>query len=271
MWTSAVFVATALSLAPAQNDLKLELTNARATHGVLGPRRDPSKGMLPGDQLVICYDIEGMKTDEHGKVRYSVALDVIDKDGKVVFSQKPRVYETTVGLGGNSVPAFLKLDGGTEQPPGEYTLKVTVTDLATNQSKSMSNTGTLRAKDFGIVRMAMTYDPEGLFPAPHPCEGQSLCVHFAAVGFERAGPKGKEQPNFEVQMRILDKDGKPTTAKPFTGEVKGGVPGDVTIIPMQFLLELNRDGDFTVELKATDRISKKTTEASFPLTVLPAK
>jgi hypothetical protein len=40
-------------------------------------------------------------------------------------------------------------------------------------------------------------------------------------------------------------------------------------IPLQFRISLNRPGKFTVELKATDRVSGKTDTRSFPITVLP--
>ena len=40
---------------------------------------------------------------------------------------------------------------------------------------------------------------------------------------------------------------------------------------MQFWLPLNRAGKFTVKLKATDVIGKKTAELSFPITVYDSK
>lgn len=41
--------------------------------------------------------------------------------------------------------------------------------------------------------------------------------------------------------------------------------------PGQFVLPLNRAGKFTIELKATDLLSNKTSQVSFPLTVLESK
>ena len=40
---------------------------------------------------------------------------------------------------------------------------------------------------------------------------------------------------------------------------------------MQFLLDLNRPGKFTVELKATDKVSGDAATVSFPFTVLKTK
>jgi hypothetical protein len=40
---------------------------------------------------------------------------------------------------------------------------------------------------------------------------------------------------------------------------------------MQFALEINRTGKFTVELTATDHVTGQTAQVSFPVTVVPAK
>ena len=70
---------------------------------------------------------------------------------------------------------------------------------------------------------------------------------------------------------MLDQNGKPTVEKPPTGEVSKDVPDKLLALPMQFLLDLNREGSFTVELKATDKVSGKTATVSFPLTVQKSK
>jgi hypothetical protein len=92
-------------------------------------------------------------------------------------------------------------------------------------------------------------------------------VNFAAVGFDRKS----EQPNLEVTMRVLDDQGRPTVAKPFTGAVTKGIPKQVLAVPMQFALTLNRAGKFKVEVKATDKVSGKTATLTFPLTVSQVK
>jgi hypothetical protein len=52
-----------------------------------------------------------------------------------------------------------------------------------------------------------------------------------------------------------------------TLQVNKDVPDNLPMVPMQFMLSLNRPGKFTVELTATDQVAKKTTKLSFPLTV----
>jgi hypothetical protein len=94
--------------------------------------------------------------------------------------------------------------------------------------------------------------------------GEFLHVNFVAVGFDRDKAK---KPNLHVELSVLDEKGKPVLAKPATGTVTEA-PETVRAIPMQFPMALNRPGKFTVELKATDAVSKKTDTLRFPLTVL---
>ena len=81
-------MATALALLaalglPAAETGELRLTNVRPTYCVLGPVRAADK-VLPGDSYVLSFDIEGITTDDAGKARYSVGVDVSDADGKLL-------------------------------------------------------------------------------------------------------------------------------------------------------------------------------------------
>jgi hypothetical protein len=266
MWTTFVLTA-ALSAVPGQSG-QFALTNVRTTYGFLGAPRTDTK-VLPGDNIVLSFDIEGIKPDSSGKVLYRIAMEVADGKGVVHFKQSSRDRETTLALGGSRVPAFASLQIGLDQPAGDYTVKVTVTDRVTKSSQTLTNTYQVLPKAFGIVRLTTTNDPHGQFPAPFVGEGQSLWVNFAAVGFGR--DQGKGQPNLSVALNILDENGRPTMAKPFTGEVNQNIPANAMALPMQFLLELNRAGKYTVELTATDKVSGKTANLSFPLTVLKPK
>ena len=53
-----------------------------------------------------------------------------------------------------------------------------------------------------------------------------------------------------------------------TGIVNKDVPKDVQILPMQFGITLNRLGNFTMELEATDKISGKSAKTRLPLKVV---
>src|SRR5262249_10085464 len=155
-----------------------------------------------------------------------------------------------------TVPAYVLVDVGLDQPPGEYTAKVTVTDRANGRSQELKRQFEVLPKGFGLVRLSTTCDQEGQVSASLFQVGGSLWVNYAVVGFPRPRPKGA--PRVTVELRVLDDRGQPTLAKPFTGEVSKDVPEKALALPVQFLVSLNRPGKFTVEVKATDQVTKKT-------------
>ncbi|HEV3256377.1 MAG TPA: hypothetical protein VG013_05800, partial [Gemmataceae bacterium] len=260
MLTSIAFVA-ALALAPAETS-ELNLNHVRFTYGVMGSTR-PDTNFLPGDDAVLCFDVEGIQADDEGRVLYSVGMDVTDAKGKVQFSQKPRDLEANNCLGGNSFPAFARVNIGLDMPPGEYTLKVKVADRSTRASQVVTKTYTILPRAFGLVRLSTTSDAEGQAPLAAAGVGQTLWINFMAVEFGRK----KGRPSLHAVLRVLDADGRPTMRKPLAGKVNEEVPKNLRALPMQFLLDLNRPGKFTVEVKVTDEVTGNKASLSFPLKV----
>src|SRR5205823_4075466 len=104
MWNTLALTMALLSEVPGQGTLRV--TNERLTFGLLGPTR-PTNKILPGDVLVLVYDIENLKADEKtGKVFYSMALKATDTKGKTIFEQKATPMEELMGLGGTTLPGF---------------------------------------------------------------------------------------------------------------------------------------------------------------------
>jgi hypothetical protein len=266
MWTTIV-LAAALAAAPDEKD-KLTFSHVRDTYGLMGPTR-PAAKFLPGGELFFCFDVEGVTIDDDGKVHYSIAVEVADPKGKLLFKQEPRDLEAPAALGGDRIPAYAHLDIGLQSPPGEYAVKVTVVDLPTKRTQELKRTVEVLPKDFGLVRLKTTSDQEGQLPVAVPGAGEGLWIQFGAVGFGRGGD-GK-QPDLTFEMRILDENGKPTRAKPFTFQVNKDVPADAALVPAQFFLSLNRSGKFTVELTADDKVGGKKAQLTFPLHVADAK
>jgi hypothetical protein len=266
MWTTAVCLA-ALSLAPGQAG-RLALTNVRPTYGPLGAAR-PDHKVLPGDVYYLSFDIDGLQTDAAGKARYSIAIDVADSGGKNLFKQEPYTQEAANAFGGHSVPASIRLSPSVEQKSGDYTVKVTVTDLIGKGSQSHTQAVQVLPRGFGLVQLAVTGDPDGQMPVPFVgVPGQTMYVHVVAVGFGRDRAK---KPHVSVEMSIRDEQGKATMAKPFSGEVKENIAENSPLLPLPFTLPLGRPGKFTITVKATDQTSQKTAELSFPLTVVERK
>lgn len=168
-------------------------------------------------------------------------------------------------LGGNRIPASATVVIGLDMPAGEYSLRVTVTDLTAKSSKELVQKFTVLPLAFGVVRLTTSLDEKDQLPAPMiGVPGQLFYINFVTVGF---GRNAKKQPNMNLTMTVLDEKGKPTLGKPFLGEVDQTDP-KVPVVSMQFPLWLNRPGSFTIELKATDNVTKKTATLTFPLTVL---
>jgi hypothetical protein len=264
---TALTLFAALSL-PADEPGGLRLTNVRPTLCVQGPPRTADK-VLPGDSYILSFDIEGITIDDAGKVRYSVGVEVADADGKVLFKQAPKEEEVQATLGGDRLAASAQLNAGLDSRPGDYNLTVTVTDLASKKTATLKRSATLLPKDFGMVRVTTSSDPDGRYPISVPGSGDWLYLHFSVVGFGRNGTA--KQPDVSVSMRVLDEAGKPTTAKPVTVKVNKDVPEGAQGLPLRLLLSLNRSGKFTVELTATDNLGNKTATLSFPLAVAGPK
>jgi hypothetical protein len=266
MWTT-IALAMTLGVTPAEAG-ELRLTNIRPTNGMLGSERADSR-LLPGDIFFVTFDIDGLKLDDSGTMFYSMAMEVRDSKDKAVYKSEPQDLDAPAPLGGHSLPGFAHVDLGRDMAPGDYTLKVTVTDRATRATKFFEKKFEVLRPVFGLIQLKIAYDKDGQVPAPHiGVAGQSMWVNFNAVNFERGG--GDQNPNIKLEMFVLDERGKPTLSGPIGGSITE-LPREFSYAPTQFWLPLNRPGKFTVKLKATDNIGKKTAELSFPITVHDSK
>jgi hypothetical protein len=253
---------------PAQPAGTLRLTNVRNTYGELGGTRPDAK-LLPGDVLFVGFDIEGLSVSADGHVTYTMGLEVADANGKAIFKQDPATKTDFVPLGGTRLPARAFITAGLDQPPGKYTLAVTVTDLKSKQSQTLKQPFEVLPKDFGIVAVYTSVDERGQIPAPTTgIVGQSLFVQFGVVGFSRS--PDTRQPNVHVEMIPLDAEGRPTIEKPSNFQLDAGVDEKDPGFTLRFLLPLTRTGKFTVRLKAVDNLSKKTVSFDLPIAVVPS-
>jgi hypothetical protein len=258
------FALLGVAAAPAQ-DGQPALSNIRATYGVQGPER-PDRRVLPGDNFILSFEIDGAEVAADGKVHYTIAMEVTDQLGDVRFKQVPRPNAMTRPPGRRSLPAMANLHVGLDEPPGEYTLRVSVTDRTARTTREIAENYEVLPKAFGLVQVVTIGDPDAEGPSFFQA-GKAGLINFLAVGFGR----NESQSNFRVVMNVTDADGRPALAKPVEGEVKEKLSSKTMHIPMQFQLELKRAGQFTVELKAQDRVTGQNSLISFPLTVAAAK
>jgi len=265
MW--AAMALTALTCAPSQNGT-LKLTNERITYGVLGQKRDNSK-FLPGDVLVVAFDIEGLKVKDDGKVLYAMGMELTKVGGKApLFKTEPQPLEAVNTLGGTTLPAFALTVIGTDTEKGTYQLKVTVKDRNANKTETLVKSFQVEDKDtLGFVKTRLTSTNGEPAPAV-AVPGQRLMLNTSLVGFKT----GKDRlPHITFEMQVYDSKGKVTVEKPFKGDIKTEIkdtPGMMNFLPIP--LELNRPGKYKVVMKAVCNLSKGKTavEQTLDLEVL---
>ena len=275
---TALALAATLGGAPAQPPAELKFTNVRTTVGELGPTREVTK-ILPGDILFFAYEIEGLNIDALGSANYSMMMEVLNAEGKRVLPPlteklEPREHrDEFVPLRGNKIPASAFVNAGLDMAPGAYACKLTIADLKTKATGTFTVKFEVAKKDFGIVAVWPSYDLKGELSAPTTGQvGQTIFLQFSVASFER-DPKTK-QPDVKLEFQIYDEKGAPTlpTAREHIQDAKSAqVKEDAGAFALQFPLFMNRPGKFVVEMKATDRVSKKTSTYKVPVVVNPAK
>jgi hypothetical protein len=276
MWTSLALL-SALSWTPAQAG-QLELKNARFTYGFLGQERKDST-FLPGDMAILAFDIEGLKVDKKGQVKYSTSMELFDHQQKkpVFKTTRPQEKALVNTLGGSRVPAIALTNIGTETKPGDYTMTVVVTDLvAKTPPIKLERKFQVKPAAFGIVRPGFVYaglsDEEAGVPTtlapPLAVPGQNLILHFSVGGFKLAGQNN--DPDVEVRMVVQDDKGKPVLGEPYSGEAKNVRKEikDQGFIPFQIPIQVNRSGKFKIVLTAKDKHAGKTDTLTLDLRVV---
>jgi hypothetical protein len=259
-------VAAALALAPGQAG-GLTISNIRTTYGELGAPRAEAR-YLPGDLFFLAFEIEGLSLGRDGKVSYTMAMEVLDKAGKPIMQPAPAERDEFLPLGGTKLPgrAFVVLDPN--RAPGTYKCRLTVTDRATKAKTSLEQSFEVLPKNFGLVGLYTSADPKGDHPAPPVgVVGQNLHVHALLIGF---GRDSERKPNAFVELRIYDDARRPTLAQAFAVPVPKELDPKEELVTVYFLVPFNREGSFTAELKATDKVSGKTSAVSFPIKVGPS-
>jgi hypothetical protein len=256
-----------LMLLPTAQDSSLELINLRRTYGYLGAAR-PKDGTIPGDTVFFTFEIKNLKLDEAGKAAYSIAVEIRDAEGKLVYEQKPYNSVARNFFGGTTIPCSAQIEIPLDAKPGDVNWKVTVKDRNSKQSTVLAGKGKVLPTDFGVVQVGLFADADTRVPmSAVGVVGDSAYLQFSTVGFAR--DEKTKQPNVHVSMRILDEQGKPTMAQPLTGKIDSDVSAKAKFLPMLFGITLNRAGRFTIEVSAEDKLSGKTSRIAYAMRVLP--
>lgn len=280
MWATLAMM-SALSGLPAQNG-QLKLSNARFTYGVLGQERKDTS-FLPGDVAVLTFNIEGLKVAADGSVRFSLGFELTSKTKngvKTWYKKDAEEVSVTNTLGGGRRTEFATANIGADTPPGEYTMTVTVADLAANsQPVTLRRSFTVKAPQFGIVRPSFMYidmnarnpGPPQIAP-PLSVPGKHMLLDFAVIGFVMKGDN-TEEPNLSVKMEVRDRKANAPQVKAKTLSVTQIDEGykKLRIIPLNLPIQITRAGNFTVDVTVTDNFTKKTDTLSLNLKVVDDK
>ena len=266
--TASALLALILPVLQAQAG-ELTIANPRGTYGHLGAPVPKGTARLPGDVIHFAFDILNMKLDAKGQASYSMLYEIYDPKGQLVYKEGPINALAINCLGGGALPCTAHFELPTDAVPGIYSAKAVVHDRISNKKVTFESKGQVAPAGFGLIRLGTSSDRAGNAPIPPiGVVGQVLYVNFSTVGFAR--DKKNNQPDIEASLRIVDSKGQPTMPAPLAGKTNDGVPDSLPIIPMQFAVTLNRAGDFTLELSATDAIAGKTSKISLPIRVIAA-
>ena len=263
MGKKSIFAFVALSLlAPLAS--AFEIKNLRVTHGPMGATRIDTK-YLPGDYLFMSFDLEGLTFDpQTGKAVYQTTLQLFDANSEKPVFEKKTDNTVSAMLGGTRIPGDLHVIMGTDQKPGNYVVRLVVTDKQSTQNPSFKyfdHRFELLPSSFGLVGVTA---PAIGFP------GQHYTASFALVNMKL---DDKSKPDVEVVMRVLDASGTRQMTTPIVTLIPKDMPPEIDLkkenfLPMQFPIYLNTAGRFTVEIEATDKASKRQTKLRYTLNVI---
>ncbi|GBD36402.1 hypothetical protein HRbin36_01526 [bacterium HR36] len=182
-------------------------------------------------------------------------LELIAPGNKTVFRQKlPEIVQVRV-MGNTQVRQALHIALPEDAMPGQYRLQIEVEDIQ-NQAASRSKQTlafTIVPQEFGIVHFQLysIYTPQVQLPCPGVAVvGQT--VHVTAIVLRGK----KDQPdrlwNLDVQMKLLDEQGKALAdGFPITGQFRK-IPGDLDYLDVRFDLPVQKAGRFLIAIQANE-------------------
>jgi hypothetical protein len=254
-----------LLLATAGAQAKLEIQNIKGAYGPLGPERK-SLEVQPFDDVLFRFTVSGLKCDDEGKMDVTEVLKLTDADGKVLLKNELPIKDV-LPLGGNQMNLDAHLNLGDKVPEGDYTFSISIKDNLADATAGFERKVTAKAPSFSLVGPEFFYDPENKVVAPAGgVAGQKLHFRMKGVGIDKS--TGKVDAEMSIQM--LDAKGKELMPKPIVVKIASEDPEVVkkaNFLTLNGQVALNRPGDFTLVVKVTDKLAKKTAELALPVKV----
>lgn len=262
-----LLVLAILVMAASSAYAKLEIKDIEASYGPAGPTR---KGMeyYPYEEVFLRYLVMGIQVDEKGRTDCSLRLRVTGTQGEVLLDDT-KAFKEGLMLGGNTMPgtARVTIPLNPKFPVGKYGISVVINDKLGNESATFTREFTLKPIEFALLSPRFSYQPKGEAPAPvGGALGQTLFFDFRVIGVDRS--QGKIDA--EMNVEILDADGKPTIPAPLTAKLVSDDPKAVVKAPFLTFnahFALNRTGIYTLRITVVDNITKKKVVFETPLKV----
>jgi len=252
---------------PGQN---LQLENLRTPMGVYGSSRAATHEWVPGDLVLVSFDLTGLTTRPPGRVFYGVGVTLQDPQGKVLLDQAGGQNEAYLPLGGGRIPAYAACELPPDMAPGTYTMTLIATDFSTKKEAKAIRKIQVGPRKFGIVRVNNTFATNEAAPnIGFP--GQQFVLRFGLANctIDPKTLRGKQ----ELRIRILDESGKAITDKPIVTEITEVLDEVSRLSPCTYPYQPNRPGRFQIEIEAVDQLSAEKTSAKllYPLVVVEPK
>lgn len=258
MLTTLALLGT-MALAPSQGELKFEKT--RFTYGPLGQSRSGDK-FLPGDVVHLASVVKGLKAKDDGMIAYSMGYEIVKKGQKApVQKRDAQEFRQLNWLGGGDLPFLAHYPIPRDaQAPGEYTMKITCTDVTGKAVGTVSKDFTVEKSKLGFINTHFVDRP------PVAVAGDPRWLRYSLVGFDLDKNK---KTDVTVTIRVLDDKGKPTVGKALTSNIANdGAALEGLMVFREAQIETNKPGRYTVEVVARCNLSKSEAKETLSLTVI---
>ncbi|MBX7103930.1 MAG: hypothetical protein K1X57_07605 [Gemmataceae bacterium] len=249
-------------LACAGPALSLEIRNIQACHGPLGPARTRLE-VTPLEEVVYRFVVAGLKPAANGEFQFDIAYSMTDSTGKVVLSDTGR-HSVVAVMSGDATPATAAIQVGPTAPPGDYTLRVTVTDCNGGGDAHFSRRLTCKPGEFRAINPRFFHDAARTTPGPAGgLAGQSIYLRVLA-----AGPKWEAgKSSVALRVELTDLEGNTVSRQPVTTRREITEGGPFRGIGLETLLPLAKPGEYQIKLTVIDELARREDVITLPLTV----
>jgi hypothetical protein len=161
------------------------------------------------------------------------------------------------------------------QTPGSYQVRGRLTDNITGRIANFEHPLIVRRPEFGVVRLQLTHDKEGAWPAgSHMTVGQLFFIQMHITNFKHEGSfqDGKGRIHLSVKLSVRDREGNdltPTTVKPQIIDQR--VEDAFNDFPFQPASRALTAGEVTFVIELEDLIGKVKASYEIPMVIHPTR